>query len=61
MQQALALDLEAATPLEFLESSWARAYFPASWSSDEVRALKQAASVEPDIRKGCPAAFLIHE
>ncbi|CAM9988729.1 unnamed protein product [Scytosiphon promiscuus] len=34
--KAFALDLEAASPLEFLDSSWARAYLPASWRSQEV-------------------------
>lgn len=34
--KGLTLDLEAATPLEFLESSWARAHLPAWWRFDEV-------------------------
>ncbi|CAM9586390.1 unnamed protein product [Ectocarpus sp. 4 AP-2014] len=34
--KAFALDLEASSPLEFLESSWARAYLPASWRSQEA-------------------------
>lgn len=35
--KAFALDLEASSPLEFLDSSWARSYLPAWWRSEEVR------------------------
>ncbi|CAM9483729.1 unnamed protein product, partial [Pylaiella littoralis] len=34
--KAFSLDLEAGSPLEFLDSSLARAYLPASWRSEEV-------------------------
>lgn len=45
--KAFALDLEAGSPLEFLDSSWARSYLPASWRSEEV--CKTMAAREIDV------------
>lgn len=38
--KAFAVDLEAGSALEFLDSSWARSYLPVSWRSEEVRNTK---------------------
>eukprot|EP00904_Undaria_pinnatifida_P012189 jgi/Undpi1/80/HiC_scaffold_1.g00080.m1 len=55
--KGLTLDLEAATPLEFLDSSWARAHLPARWRFDEAAAAatteegQRLAGLEEDLIK----------